>query len=537
MYLSPFSLNYVAFLIRRNAVIFVLFQNKCRRPHCPLFHVKKNDICLPVYSGFDIQMKRAVIHFEEVNATEKMIDPYSNFTNDVLPVLQREIVEGIFNDLSVAILQFLQKQGANNSYESDFIIDYRWYSTSDEELVPKKVARFFTPVFVNISLLHTSGYFKARLITKFKIINWGTQYFMFQHNNYSLLFQYIDNLWQIPNSLQMNRLLICNRVTLSRAEFNQSGDSMTLLSGDVIQLTQAYIVTDNQIHLCLDDYIVSSSKSVFHEQSVSGMQEIVVILSFVCSIISIACLLVTVVIYALLKPLRTVPGKINACLCVTLLIAQILQQFTMDLVEFPTACVVFGALIHLSWSITLFWMNVSSFNLFRIFSPRNIGHEVKPSLVMYSLYVVGMSCLLVSGNVAHGFFASDNKNFGYGQPVCYISSVIGLLITFIAPVGAIILSNIVFLAITIWRISRTTMPEGSHSTDRNNVLIYIKMSTLTGCCWLFGFIRILTGAYVFEILFILTNASQGLFLMLSFVCNKRVLSLLKDQFPQVQNKH
>ena len=131
-----------------------------------------------------------------------------------------------------------------------------------------------------------------------------------------------------------------------------------------------------------------------------------------------------------------------------------------------------------------------------------------------------------------------SKNFGYGQadqPVCYISSVYGLLITFIAPVGAIILSNIVFLAITILRINKTRMPEGSHSADRNNVLIYIKMSTLTGCCWLFGFIRIWTGAYVFEVLFILTNASKGLFLMLSFVCNKRVLSLLKDRFPHDQN--
>ena len=494
-----------------------------------------------MYSGLDIERKSVTIHFEEVNATEKMFDPYSNFTTDVLPVVQKEILEEMLNVSVVIYLHVYQKQGVNNSYESDFIIEYAWYSTSDEDLVPNEIKRFFEPVFVNISLLHTSGYFKARLITKHKVKS-NAIYIIFQENDYSIVFRYLDVSLLVLGGravLRMNKLLICNRVTLSRTEFNQSDDSLTLLSGDVIQLTQAYMVTDSQIHVCLDEYIENSSKSTFQEQSNSAVQQIVVILSFVCSIISIVCLLITVVIYALLKPIRTVPGKINVCLCVALLVSQILQQFTMDLVEFPTACVVFGALIHLSWSATLFWMNVSSFNLFRIFSPRNIGHEVKPSLVIYSVYVVGMSCLLVAGNVMYGFFASDNKNFGYGQAdqlICYISSVNGLLITFIGPVGAIILSNILFLVVTVWRISKTSMPEGSHSNERNNVLIYIKMSTLTGCCWLFGFIGIWTGAYVFEILFILTNASQGLFLMLSFVCNKRILSLLRDKFPCVRNK-
>ena len=61
-------------------------------------------------------------------------------------------------------------------------------------------------------------------------------------------------------------------------------------------------------------------------------------------------------------------------------------------------------------------------------------------------------------------------------------------------------------------------------SDRNNILIYLKMSTLTGVCWLFGFLRILSSSDVFEVLFILANASQGLLVMVSFVCNKRVLA-------------
>ena len=523
-----------------------LFQSKCRRPQCPLFHVRKDDKCISVYSGLDITIKSATILFEEVNKTEKVLDPYSNFTTDVLPVVQKEIIRGILNASSVFHLLFLQKQSTNNSYEGDFIISYMWYSTADEELVPEKVKRFFNHVVVNVNLLHTSGFFKARLITNFEMFTPNmvkNTVVLFQQNSYSTIFLYVDsyvflNPVSSSGALSMSKLLICNRVTLSLSEFNRSDDSIILQSGDVIQLTQAYIVTSSRIHLCLDDYIdvIEDSNSAAVAQNESLVQEIVVILSFVCSIISMVCLLVTIVTYGLLKPLRTVPGKLNVCLCVSLLVAQILQQFTMDLVEYPTACVVFGVLIHLSWLATLFWMNVSSFNLFRIFSPGNIRSEIKSSLLMHSLYVVGMSVLLVVVNIVYSYFSFGDENIGYGhagQPVCYISSVHGLLLTFVTPAGAIVLSNIVFLVVTVWRISRTPLPKGSKSTDRNNVVIYIKMSTLTGSCWLFGLFRILTGAYVFEILFILTNASQGLFLMLSFVCNKRVLALLRGQFQRV----
>ena len=460
--------------------------------------------------------------------------------------MQKEIIKELLNVTTLTSLKVFQKEG-NNSCHSDFILTYRWSSTADQQLVPRTVERFFKPVLVNINFLYTSGYFMARLITKHKEYHFHDMLkYEFQENNYSSIYVNLHFDSTIPflgrfraGVLYMSRLLVCNRVTVSLSEFNQSDDAMTLDTGDVIQLTQAYIVTETQIHLCQDEYITRSPENVFEKHDKPLVEDVVVVLSFVCSLISMVCLLLTAVTYALLKSLRTVPGKINACLSVSLLIAQVLQQFTMDLVEYPIACVVFGALIHFSWSITLFWMNISSFNLFRIFSPRNVGHEVKPSLGVYSIYVVGMSCLLVAANIAYSHFSSVDGNLGYGhagQHVCYILTVNGLLITFVAPVGVIILSNIVFLVVTIWRISRTQMPEGSHSNDRNNVLIYLKMSTLTGCCWLFGFIRIWTGEYVFEILFILTNASQGLLLMLSFVCNRRVIGLLRERFSRVQNR-
>ena len=169
---------------------------------------------------------------------------------------------------------------------------------------------------------------------------------------------------------------------------------------------------------------------------------------YVCSCISIVCLIITTVTYVLFETLRTTPGKISLCLCFFLLIAQVLQQFTIDLIEYTTTCIVFDVLIHFSWSVTLCLMCISSFNLFRCFSPSNIRSDLQQSVGVYAVFVVVMSTLLVMANVTHSLV--HEGNFGYGIGICYISSRLGLLVTFVSPVGVIILMNMCFLSVTIW---------------------------------------------------------------------------------------
>ena len=101
-----------------------------------------------------------------------------------------------------------------------------------------------------------------------------------------------------------------------------------------------------------------------------------------------------------------------------------------------------------------------------------------------------MSALLVVANMAVNLV--QDGTLGYGDRICYISANVGLLLTFVTPVGLIVLSNLCFLSVTIWRINHLPKLKGCKSAYRSNVLIYIKMSTLTGACWVFGFLGILT---------------------------------------------
>ena len=152
-----------------------------------------------------------------------------------------------------------------------------------------------------------------------------------------------------------------------------------------VSLPDHYIITGNFIEMCTNDYFNLTSQLlefISNEKRAKShgiWDEIAKILSFVCSCISIVCLIICITTYSLFDTLRTTPGKINLCLCVSLLIAQILQQFTIDLIEYKIACTVFGVLIHFSWAATLCWMSVSSFNLFRCFSPSIIKSDLYQS--------------------------------------------------------------------------------------------------------------------------------------------------------------
>ena len=508
-----------------------IFQGVCHRVLCPLFHVRKGQTCQSTYTSFNDQPKLVILQFLELNKTVKIQDPYKNFENDIKYIVENDILN-ITSFRLALYYNFYQRQGKN---ESDFILEFAWLSLPDEEIIPDYFKRYFETINVSIPIPHTSALFEAKSITNYdnhtenitidKVVYKRTFRRTFDIPHYGTRFK-------ITRYLQMSPLIICNRVSLPLSALTITDVSFYRhSSGIAVALPGHYIITESFIEMCADDYFhltghVLKLSTRKYENSRDKIDELAKILSFVCSCISIVCLIITIMTYLLFVPLRTMPGKINMCLCVSLLIAQILQQFTIVLIEYKIACIVFGVLIHFSWSATLCWMSVSSFNLFRCFSPSNIRINLRQSIGPHATFFVFMSTLLVVANMAHSLVREGD--FGYGKGICYISSKLGLVVTFVSPVWVIILLNMCFLSVTIWRISHIPKLKGSKSAERSNVLIYMKMSTLTGACWIFGFLGVLTEVDVFEILFILANASQGLFLMISFVCNQRVLALFKD---------
>ena len=59
--------------------------------------------------------------------------------------------------------------------------------------------------------------------------------------------------------------------------------------------------------------------------------------------------------------------------------------------------------------------------------------------------------------------------------------------------------------------------------------IYVRLFILMGITWIFGFISAFTDEIVVDFIFVILTSLQGLFLFISFVCNKRVLAEIKKK--------
>ena len=297
--------------------------------------------------------------------------------------------------------------------------------------------------------------------------------------------------------------------------------------------------SDNiSVYVCADDFLVVAAEryqkpEIPHQPSTDDGVSAQGNLTLVCTIISVLCLILTLITYSFFQELRTQPGINTMALVTCLIVAQALFQFGIGQSDSVPdwICKTIGVLIHFSWLMVLFWMNVCSVHMFLVFIAIQKITVRKKSLkqtVIYTVYTVLASGIMVVINIVVSLSRQDMGGIGYGGKVCYITDYRMVGYVFAVPVGVIVVVNLaLFIAVVIkmWRLPAVNS-ETKHT--RNYFAIYAKLSTLTGITWAFGFAHAFTGITALEYVFIIFNASQGTFISLAFVFNKRVIHLYRN---------
>ncbi|KAL3864649.1 hypothetical protein ACJMK2_006313 [Sinanodonta woodiana] len=262
--------------------------------------------------------------------------------------------------------------------------------------------------------------------------------------------------------------------------------------------------------------------------------EATAILSIICTAISILCLLLTLIVYLVFPKLQTVPGKNNMLLVINLLIAQAMYLvfvFTPN----PTGsiCKAIGVLLHFFWLCAVFWMNMCTFHMLKVFirlKKPNLKSSSSMTVVIYTMIVIALSAIFVLTNIIKALVDSNMTEMGYGPDICYISSGSMVGFTFALPVGFVVVTNLVMFTLVIFKFRSLPNVEMNVKHDRNYTVIIAKLSSLTGITWIFGFLYVWTEEIVLSYFFIILNASLGIFIMASFVVNKRVIEFLRSSF-------
>ena len=399
----------------------------------------------------------------------------------------------------------------------------------------RHVQELYLNVFMSVTEIGTPYYeqnisIRTKMISKMALESENSTPFVRFHRH--------GDRFDRVDTVHVNRDYYCPRIKFNTDEVNISKTQVIVSSLNVTYDINSEIRNGNHVLVCLDSYM-----DAIHRQktnNTTGQEDMVEeILSFICSTISIVSLICTLVVYTVFKELRTIPGINNMILSGHLIIANVLYVFGFTATEHCYFCVAIGMLIHYFWMTSIMWMHICSIHMFRVFffmmTVPNVSQS-KRVIAVYSLYVNVVSVLLISVNIISFVIGDESADgyLGYGGEMCYIANSKMVLFTFVIPVGIILLSNIVLFCLVVVRIEKLPEVKSTGGKNRNTFLIYIKLTCLTGVTWIFGFIYQWTLIRELSYIFIICNASQGLFIFLSFCCSARVRNMCCLKLKQIQ---
>ncbi|XP_069121319.1 uncharacterized protein [Argopecten irradians] len=341
------------------------------------------------------------------------------------------------------------------------------------------------------------------------------------------------NLHDNHKPVLVSQLLLCPQVELEEDEFevDESHFEISVMKSDRKLHQEEFLLIDKKVRVCLKDFEEMFNGSIVSSLSQSPLYEPLKITTLVCNIISLICLFLTFITYCLFPAMRSLPGMNNMSLVFAMFFAQLLFQCGFYSSSSPTMCAVLGVFIHIFWLSTFGCMSVCSYHMYSVFAGDTIAGRLsalgwKKKMLLYIAYSYGLSSVIVICNIVIIYLTSDDDNIGYGKTRCFIENKTSFYLSFLSPVLIVCFTNIYFFIRTALQIKKS--PKVDSTKERKNQhLIYVKLFSLTGITWILLVIDTLFPITVFSFLVTIATVLQGLFVLVSFVLNKRVYNYYK----------
>lgn len=290
------------------------------------------------------------------------------------------------------------------------------------------------------------------------------------------------------------------------------------------------------ILVCEDEYF-----SAFPEMTTKTLEDflktdtILSNLSLFCISLSLFSLVLTISVYAVLPTLRTFPGLNNIGLVTSLLLYQTFYLISHSKVAsvIPWFCLTSAVCVHFFFLAYAFWTLLATYFTTQVFNATCYRSNNRHSLfkfVQNCVLVIILSSTFVVSNIIYNRYFTADGDFGYAASPCYIKTLSFKFFTVALPLGLVITANIIMFIMTA--VSFCRLPNMNSTSNQNfqRLKILIKLSSITGASWVFGFLHQLTVITVFAYFSILLNASTGVFIFVSFTVNGRVWSMLKQKY-------
>ncbi|KAG1698325.1 Adhesion G protein-coupled receptor L1 [Nymphon striatum] len=273
---------------------------------------------------------------------------------------------------------------------------------------------------------------------------------------------------------------------------------------------------------------------VVHEHTVQ--YHMLSILSEIFLPISITCLLITVLLFVLIRSLRSRKNVITVNLCICLAIGQILIFFDAKLKPGNIECTIVAMILEYFLLSAFSWFLLEGYYLYKmvvkVFNTKN------QKLIFYYLFGYGIPVLIIS--VSYGIFPGGYQD---GENRCWLTSEKGFIWSFISPIATVIAVNVILFVLALKASLAVKQNLDRQLQIRRRIKGAITLMFLLGITWIFGLFFFNKDSIFMAYIFVILNASQGIFIFIFQIVlnnlNRQAIikalkkTLLKPQFSFV----
>uniref|UniRef100_A0AAY4AD85 Adhesion G protein-coupled receptor L3 n=1 Tax=Denticeps clupeoides TaxID=299321 RepID=A0AAY4AD85_9TELE len=234
------------------------------------------------------------------------------------------------------------------------------------------------------------------------------------------------------------------------------------------------------------------------------------VITWVGILLSLVCLLICIFTFCFFRGLQSDRNTIHKNLCISLFFAESLFLVGINRADQPIACAVFAALLHFFFLAAFTWMFLEGVQLY-IMLVEVFESEYSRTKYFY-LAGYGVPAVIVGVSAA-----VDYRSYGTDR-VCWLRLDTYFIWSFIGPATLIIMLNVIFLGIALYKMFHHTTilkpDSGCLDNIKSWVIGAIALLCLLGLTWAFGLMYINESTVIMAYLFTIFNSLQGMFIFI-----------------------
>ncbi|XP_029943399.1 CD97 antigen isoform X1 [Salarias fasciatus] len=238
--------------------------------------------------------------------------------------------------------------------------------------------------------------------------------------------------------------------------------------------------------------------------------------------LSLLCLIVCILTFKFCRSIQGTRTTIHLHLCICLFMADLIFLVGISQTKPEGGCRLVAGLLHFFFLGMFTWMLLEGVQLYRMVV-LVFNATIRPLYLYVTGYGIPLIVVILSASI---------RPKGYGTELyCWLSLQDGLIWSFFGPVCIIILLNVVFFIVTVWKLAQkftSLNPDLSklHKIRAFTVTAVAQMCIL-GLMWVFGAFLFQKDAIVVPYIFTILNSLQG---ALVFIMHCLLSKQVRDEY-------